>query len=138
MDHVSPERRSEIMRAVKSRGTSLERRFFQLMREAGMTGFETHPEGMTGNPDAVFKEAKIALFIDSCFWHGCPKHLRRPSSNQEYWNAKIDRNVRRDRRNRAALRRKGWSVLRVWEHDMRKPTAALNRIRRKLEERRGK
>ena len=126
------------MRAVKSKGTQLELRFFEIMRGAGLGGFTAHPENLRGNPDAVFLPEKIALFIDSCFWHGCPKHLRRPSSNREYWDEKIDRNVRRDRRNRAALRRDGWAVLRVWEHDLRSPQAAMNRIRRKLDERRSR
>ncbi|HEY6540594.1 MAG TPA: DUF559 domain-containing protein, partial [Ktedonobacteraceae bacterium] len=67
-----------------------------------------------------------------CFWHGCPKHLRKPRSNEAYWQPKIESNIKRDNRRRAALRRRGWSVLRIWEHDLKCPEAVVKKIGRVL------
>src|SRR6266550_7095884 len=106
------------MAAVHSENTKLEQALITILETAGLIGFSCHEHNLPGKPDIVFREEKIAVFLDSCFWHGCQKHLRRPSSNQTYWQAKIDNNVKRDLRNRAMLRRMGWSVLRVWEHDL--------------------
>jgi DNA mismatch endonuclease (patch repair protein) len=68
-------------------------------------------------PDIVFTRRRLAVFVDGCFWHRCPQHATSPRSNSEYWRTKLDGNVARDRRNDAALRADGWSVLRVWEHE---------------------
>ena len=67
--------------------------------------------------DIVFRSRRIAVFIDGCFWHGCPQHGRTPRSNQPYWAAKLARNVERDERNNALLKLSGWTVLRYWEHE---------------------
>lgn len=67
--------------------------------------------------DIVFTSARLAVFVDGCFWHRCPVHGVSPRANSEYWSAKLDRNVARDRRNDQVLRAAGWEVLRVWEHD---------------------
>lgn len=67
--------------------------------------------------DIVFPRARVAVFIDGCFWHGCPDHGTRPASNASYWNAKIDRNTARDRRNDEWLRSNGWHIVRGWEHE---------------------
>jgi DNA mismatch endonuclease (patch repair protein) len=68
-------------------------------------------------PDIVFPRAKLALFVDGCFWHRCPEHGTRPSRNSEYWDAKLQRNVDRDRRYDEMLEEAEWTVLRVWEHE---------------------
>lgn len=65
----------------------------------------------------VFPRAKVAVFVDGCFWHGCPEHYRAPGSNSEYWAEKISKNKHRDETVDAALRHAGWSVVRAWEHD---------------------
>lgn len=67
--------------------------------------------------DIVFGRQRVAVFVDGCFWHGCPQHGRRPSSNSEYWNAKLQRNMERDRDTDVALAGAGWRVIRVWEHE---------------------
>jgi DNA mismatch endonuclease (patch repair protein) len=67
--------------------------------------------------DIVFPRARVAVFVDGCFWHGCPEHGMRPASNSSYWNAKIDRNTARDRRNNEWLRSTGWLIVRGWEHE---------------------
>lgn len=76
--------------------------------------------------DIVFRPQRIAIFVDGCFWHLCPVHGEIPRSNAEWWRDKLERNVARDRRNNKILRRDGWIVLRVWEHE--DPNIAANRI----------
>lgn len=68
-------------------------------------------------PDVVFTRARVAVFVDGCFWHGCPEHGRPPRTNSGYWNAKLEINQRRDQEQTAALEDAGWVVVRVWEHD---------------------
>lgn len=74
-------------------------------------------EGVRCRADLVFKRARVAVFVDGCFWHRCPIHGTQPRTNNEYWQAKLDRNVARDRRNDEALMTSGWEVVRVWEHE---------------------
>jgi len=73
---------------------------------------------MFGNPDFVFAQAKIAVFVDGCFWHGCPNHCRMPKTNREYWENKIEKNKRRDRKVTRVLRSEDWNVIRIWEHEL--------------------
>lgn len=68
-------------------------------------------------PDIIFPRAKLAVFVDGCFWHRCPVHGTRPARNDEYWDAKLQRNVDRDRRYDVMLSNANWTVLRVWEHE---------------------
>jgi len=67
-------------------------------------------------PDIVFTRRRVAVFVDGCFWHGCPDHGRQPTSNEWYWSPKLARNQERDGRNSAALEAAGWRVIRLWEH----------------------
>jgi len=67
--------------------------------------------------DLVFRQAKIAVFIDGCYWHGCPEHYREPSTNSDYWRDKIEGNRRRDQDTNELLAQAGWEVLRFWEHE---------------------
>lgn len=66
--------------------------------------------------DIAFPRKKVAVFVDGCFWHGCPEHFQKPSTNTGYWSRKICGNIARDRRENAELREQGWTVLRIWEH----------------------
>ena len=68
-------------------------------------------------PDIVFTAARVAVFVDGCFWHGCPEHGTRPRSNTAYWTAKLEINRRRDGEQTSALEAEGWTVIRVWEHE---------------------
>jgi DNA mismatch endonuclease (patch repair protein) len=77
-------------------------------------------------PDIVLRRARLAVFVDGCFWHGCPTHGTKPRSNSDYWAKKIGRNRDRDRRNDRALRAAEWTVVRIWEHD--DPSDAIARI----------
>lgn len=83
-------------------------------------------DGGRVRPDIVFTRARVAVFVDGCFWHRCPTHALDPKSNAAYWQAKFSANVARDRRNDAALASAAWHVIRVWEHE--DPTVAAERI----------
>jgi DNA mismatch endonuclease (patch repair protein) len=111
------------MSAVRRSGTRLEVVFADALAGRGLTGFEAQPVGIPGKPDFAHRGARVVIFIDSCFWHGCPQHLRRPSSNVAYWQQKIRRNRARDRRVNAELKAAGWRVVRIWEHSVSNPRA---------------
>lgn len=128
--------RSKIMSAIRKRGNkSTELRVVRIFREHNVTGWRRHSFVM-GNPDFVFPKLKIALFVDGCFWHGCRWHCRPPSSNRDYWWPKLARNKSRDRVNSARLKKAGWFVVRLWEHQLNDGPAVAERIRRALEQRR--
>jgi DNA mismatch endonuclease (patch repair protein) len=84
--------------------------------------------------DLVFRPAKVAVFVDGCYWHGCPDHLRLPARNSEYWTAKIERNRRRDADTDARLLSAGWLAVHVWEHE--DPSLAAERIHATIVDRR--
>lgn len=123
------------MRAVKKSGTSLERRFAKILAESGFASFEEQATDLSGTPDFIIRDKRIAIFVDSCFWHGCPKHHRMPKSNVHYWLAKIARNKQRDSEQTRELRRVGWAVVRIWEHELIKPHTLNARLKRLLTKR---
>ena len=124
------------MRAVRSHGNlSTELRMIAIFRLHGITGWRRHQK-LPGKPDFIFRKARVAVFIDGCFWHSCPKHVRAPASNVEYWAAKLARNLARDRKVNSTLRRAGWTVVRVWEHALGEPARVASRLIRLLAERR--
>lgn len=119
MDTVSPSERSRIMASVKSdRNKSTEIAVAVLLRKYGVSGWRRHYP-LEGKPDFVFLKNKIALFIDGCLWHGCPKHCRIPKTNRQYWVNKISKNKARDARMQRKLRTHGWTVIRIWEHEIK-------------------
>ncbi len=99
-----------------------------LLARAGLNGWQLLPGRIVGKPDFVFPKSKLAVFVDGCFWYGCPKCYRRPLSNRKYWDTKILRNKKRDKRQRAKLRREGWDVLTIWEHELTESNAVVARI----------
>jgi DNA mismatch endonuclease (patch repair protein) len=117
-DRIGSKDRTRVMTAVRSSGTRLERDFAKELVGRGVRLRSKNVRALPGTPDLVFYKAKIAVFLDSCFWHGCPAHFRRPRSNQRYWRNKLDRNRTRDRFVTAELRRNGWRVFRIWEHSL--------------------
>lgn len=101
-----------------SRDTAPEIAVRRLLHAAGMRYRVNVPvPGMRRRTiDIVFSRAKVAVFLDGCFWHGCPQHATRPKSNAEWWRTKLDRNMARDLETTEHLRSLGWTVLRFWEH----------------------
>lgn len=97
-----------IMRAVRITG----------WRRSAMLQFKTDKNMFKVRPDFVFRSRKLAVFVDGCFWHGCPIHGTKPKQNAEFWLTKIARNQARDRLVNRTLRKTGWRVLRVWEHEL--------------------
>jgi DNA mismatch endonuclease, patch repair protein len=134
MDIMGKEERSERMRRVRSKGNrSTEARFRLALVRKGIRGWKMQDRSLAGRPDFVFPEAKIAIFVDGCFWHGCPVCKRPlPIANQEYWEKKINFNILRSRQVGRQLRSLGFTVLRVWEHSLRSPSCATRFVDRLL------
>lgn len=117
------------MSKIKSKDTLLEIDFKELIK--GLR-FQYQPK-IFGKPDFASKKFKISIFIDSCFWHKCPKHFRKPTSNNFYWTKKINRNVERSKEVNNHLKKKGWKVLRFWEHEIKKnPGKCLIKIKKSI------
>lgn len=133
MDSLTEVGRSELMARVRSKGNrSTELRAIALMESNGITGWVVHPPGIAGNPDLYFPEQRLALFVDGCFWHACPRCGRIPKSRVAFWDAKIKGNRRRDRKVNAMLKQDGYRIMRVWEHSLR-DNRWIGRLRRQLE-----
>lgn len=86
---------------------------------AGITGWETNVEDLLGKPDFFFRKKRLAVFVDGCFWHGCPKCGHYPKTRSSFWKAKILRNKERDKKNRRKLRRNSIRVVSIWEHSLK-------------------
>lgn len=120
MDTFDKKTRSRVMSRIRSKGNqSTERRLRGALVKAGLSGWTLHPRDVEGKPDFFFVESKLVVFVDGCFWHGCPKCYRRPQSRTEYWDKKLERNRGRDSEVTSLLTRHGFSVLRFWEHEVR-------------------
>jgi len=127
--------RSRIMSAIRSTGNkTTERRLALLRRQHGFTGWRRHLP-LSGRPDFAFRRQKVAVFVDGCFWHGCPRCYIAPRKNRLLWAAKIRRNQERDRGVGAQLRSQGWQVIRTWEHCLDRPAPLLRKLKLALERR---
>ena len=129
-DVFSQEKRSWVMSRIKGRDTKPEILVRSLIFRMGFR-FRLHRRDLPGVPDIVLPGRRKVIFVHGCFWHGhkgCPRS-KRPTTNQAFWNNKLDGNIKRDRRYRRELRRLGWKVLTVWECETRAP----ERLSRKLE-----
>jgi len=119
------------MAQIKSSGAqSTEGRLLAILQANKITGWRRNYP-LFGKPDFVFPKARVAVFVDGCFWHGHPERCRMPRTNREYWQQKIQRNVARDKEVARCLKKKGWKVLRVWEHQVGDMTT-LRRLRRAI------
>jgi DNA mismatch endonuclease (patch repair protein) len=117
-DIFTSRKRSEIMSRVRStRNKTTEMRLIALFRMECLKGWR-RGWPLSGKPDFVFPKEKTAIFVDGCFWHGCPKHASMPVNNRPFWEKKLSRNKLRDRLVTRALRARGWRVLRIWEHEL--------------------
>jgi DNA mismatch endonuclease (patch repair protein) len=158
-DVFSKRKRSEVLSRIRSRGNKdTELALAKLLRANRITGWrrqvnlivsrrrrkETHsskqnqvrvssPRLLRVKPDFVFLKSRTAIFVDGCFWHGCPKHATKPANNRAFWRRKLSSNKKRDRVVNQTLRHSGWHVIRIWECDLAKhPTTCVRRIQREL------
>jgi DNA mismatch endonuclease, patch repair protein len=128
-------RRSQVMSAIRGRGNKgTELAMIAMFRRQGITGWRRH-QPVFGKPDFIFRRERLAVFVDGCFWHNCPKHSNTPVNNRDFWVAKLGANRRRDALVGRTLRAKGWRVLRVWEHELtrRNEVRLTGRIRRAID-----
>ncbi len=129
VDFVSTEKRSNIMRGVRSKNTRPEKIVRSLLHRNGYR-FRLHNPNLPGKPDITLPRHKAVVFVHGCFWHnheGCPSG-RIPSSNTSYWNAKISRTKARDKQHAEALLRLGWRVLEIWECELANPDELIAKI----------
>ena len=119
-----------LIRGKKNKVT--ENALLALFRQNKVIGWRRHLP-LPGKPDFAFPRLKVAVFVDGCFWHGCPRCYTRPKTNRKFWDKKREENMARDKRVARQLRCQGWKVIRIWQHSLKKsPDACLNRIRRAL------
>jgi DNA mismatch endonuclease, patch repair protein len=121
-----------VMRANSKKDTRPERALRSELQRRGLRFRKHYALASAGRcrADIVFTRARIAVFVDGCFWHGCPDHGTRPRTNSVYWSAKINRNVARDADQTRLLERSGWRVVRIWEHEA--VSSAADRVERAL------
>lgn len=160
-DVFTPTKRSEVMSRIRGRGNrDTELALAKLLRQCHITGWRRHLKIKLGelqvkkpaskpqnnsspatrtraqfivHPDFVFPRQRTAVFVDGCFWHGCPKHSNLPVNNRDFWEKKLNGNKARDRFVNRCLRKAGWQVVRIWEHDLTKrPDMCVRRIQRAL------
>lgn len=132
-DFLTPGQRSERMRRISGReNQTTEMKMVKVLRSSRIVGWRRH-QPLPGTPDFVFRKERLVMFVDGCFWHGCPRCYKRPSTNSEFWEEKRLRNIARDRSVTRKLRKQGWSVIRFWEHDLRYPERVARRVSVSLE-----
>ena len=120
------------MALVRGRGNkSTEIRLALILRKMKASGWRRHLP-LPGRPDFAFLKSRIVIFVDGCFWHGCPKCYRRPKSNISFWQRKVAQNMRRDRSVGRQLRIDGWKVVRIWEHELGRENRVVSRLKRHL------
>ena len=151
-DIFTKAKRSDVMSRIRSRGNrATELALMRVFRAEGITGWRRHVQilgraallrgpnisaaqqrrpTVRVRPDFVFPKLRLAVFVDGCFWHGCPKHETKPKTNAAFWRKKFATNKARDRLVTRALRREGWRVLRIWEHELARKNGG--RLRRRL------
>jgi len=117
-DVFTKAKRSEIMSRIRSKNTSIENKIFSYLRKNGIY-FQKHYKKAPGNPDIALPRKKKAVFIDGDFWHGWKFKERRNKLPKVYWRTKIENNMKRDNKNRRMLKKEGWELLRVWEHQLK-------------------
>jgi DNA mismatch endonuclease (patch repair protein) len=130
-DTVSKKKRSEIMSKVKSKDSKIEVDFRKAIWKAGFR-YRKNSTKYFGKPDIVLPKHKTAIFIDSCFWHGCKRHCRLPAARKKYWTTKIERNKERDKEVNRYYKKIGWKVIRAWEHKIKNTDNTVYKIIKSL------
>ena len=124
-DVFDAEKRSDIMRHVRSKeNKSTELKLIEIFKSLGIKGWRRN-YSVVGHPDFVFPKRRVAIFVDGCFWHGHDCRNTRPADNAEYWQKKRQRNVEHDQLVTAMFEQRGWTVIRIWECELKKKNADL-------------
>jgi DNA mismatch endonuclease (patch repair protein) len=127
-DVLTPEQRKLNMSHIRGKNTGPEIKLRKILWSNGIRGYRIH-YNLLGKPDIVFTKKKIAIFVDGCFWHKCPACFQEPETRKEFWMKKIQSNVERAAKVNEQLKSEGWTVIRVWEHEIRKePEKIVKRI----------
>ena len=127
-DVFTKEKRSQVMSHIKGKGNKdTELAMIRILRKHHISGWRRN-QAVLGKPDFVFPRQKIALFVDGCFWHCCPKHSNIPKNNRSFWKKKLEGNKNRDKYVGRQLRQMGWKVVRVWEHEFTNPDKIVKRL----------
>ena len=133
-DTLTPEQRKKCMSHVRGKDTKPEVKLRKALWAKGLRyrlGYK-----LPGKPDFVFVAPHVAVFVDGCFWHGCPVHGTIPKTNRDFWVKKIEKNIRRDRLVTEELQAAGWVVVRVWTHELRMDfEAVMDRIKETVRQR---
>lgn len=134
VDTLTAEQRKRCMSRVKGENTAPEVKLRKALWRKGMRyrlGYK-----LKGKPDIVFVTARVVVFVDGCFWHGCPIHGSIPETNRGFWKNKIERNIKRDREVSEELTELGWCVIRIWTHELKNDTnTVVEMINQEVEER---
>ena len=129
-DVFTKAKRSDVMSRIRAHGNKdTELALIRVLRAHRITGWRRR-QAVFGKPDFIFPKLKVAVFVDGCFWHGCPTHETKPRNNAAFWRNKFARNKARDRLVTRTLRKNGWRVLRIWEHELKRKDEA--RLLRRL------
>lgn len=127
-DVFTKEKRSEVMSRIRGKGNKdTELAMIKILRSHHIPGWRRN-QSVFGKPDFVFPKQKVALFVDGCFWHGCPKHSNMPKNNREFWEKKLQGNMDRDKLISRELRKMNWKVIRVWEHELSNSDRVVKRL----------
>ena len=133
MDTMTKRQRSRHMSRIRSSGTLPEKTLRELIKKITDAPLKYNVKNLLGKPDIVVPRLNLAIFVDGCFWHGCPDHGKIPESHHGYWRSKIVGNMVRDEENTVLLEEDGWVVWRIWEHDLQ--PSSLSGVRRRLRRR---
>jgi len=134
MDKISKQKRSETMSRIRSKDSKIETLFRKELWKDGFR-YSKNSSEYFGKPDILLKKYKAVIFIDSCFWHGCKKHCRIPSSRRSFWLSKIKRNIARDKIVSRYYKKNGWKIFRAWEHELTMRQSEITRILKRLRSR---
>lgn len=127
-DNLSKEKRSKVMASIRGKDTKPEITIRKLLWKEGVR-YRIHNKSIYGAPDISIKKDRIAVFIDGCFWHGCRRCYKEPTTNTAFWREKVHNNKKRRRKVRKVLKKQGWHVQEFWEHEVNsEPCKVMNKI----------
>ena len=127
-DVLTPEQRAYNMSRIRGKNTAPEIKLRKMLFAAGIRGYRIH-YNLPGKPDIVFVRKRVVVFIDGCFWHKCPADFQEPEIHKDFWMKMIQSNIDRDKKINKQLKRDGWTIIRIWEHEIKKePENVIKKI----------